>query len=188
MSQLAPMAGCPKPQITTLPLAAGAHTQVMGLMGQTPVNSMVGVHERSVIDSRNSRHRTKRWLFWARWEGRAIAFAWPNRSFCPAWYRSVGGRSGVSPYTTPRKFEKRIFGVFSASHSPSDRAFVLLPVAKRSSEVTCLWAGRRRRLGGVFCVGRSGGLWRVSFSVVWVETVLDLGVFSGLDGIVFDFE
>ena len=46
----------------------------MGLMGQTPVNSMVGVHERSVIDSDNRGIEANRWVFWGMMGGRAIAF------------------------------------------------------------------------------------------------------------------
>ena len=124
----------------------------------------------------------------ARWEAVPLRLVGQIAVFAQPGTGPGADGAGLAGIPSRENFKKAIFGVFSASHSPSDSAFVLLPVAKRSSEVTCLWPGRRRRLGWVFWVGRSGGLWRAAFSVVWVETVLDLGVFSGLDGIVFDFE
>ena len=129
-------------------------------MGQTPVNSMVGVHERSVIDSRYSRHRGKSLGFLGH-DGRPCHCVWlPDRSFCPAWYRSGGDRSGVSPHPLPKFLKRAFFGRIRMVLSMRYGFTGLVPVAKGSAEVIGVWPGLIRSLRGLFLCGKGGKEWR----------------------------
>lgn len=140
---------CPKPQIATLPLAAGARTQVMGLMGEWPVYSMVGVHERSVIDSDNRRIEANRWVFWGRWEGHAIEFACRIAVFAQLGTGAPPIAAGLGYVWSPENFEREIFGVFRTVMSMRIRRCESIGVANGFG----VWPGNRSGLRGVFGVG-----------------------------------